>query len=314
MTQTTTRRMGTRTRSARGPKSRPHSVKFYSSQVLHHDRLLTTNPCSKCLEVEVRRSSRNGRGTGGRMIQMQNLERLQVGPGKRKSRRLTALDDSTKNLEVNPMAPTSSTELQPNSRPRPRPRLKSKQIDSQGAPASRPSSESPPVRPSFTLAAPGQQFGFRMPDSQGHSPALSNSSLPHSSHASTVFSGAGVSRTSTAPTSRTPSVCYSSHSVEEDPSRRRSSHLLKLASQSGIEAPTRVSRAVIPSYVQHPSHQTNPRVGEADLFVSGGESFLPRNLQKRFHFGLQNGMEDSQRPTLLRPQRVSPLLPCCLTS
>jgi len=250
------------------------------------------------------------------MIQMQNLKWLQVGPGKHKSRRLTALDDLTKNLEVNPMAPTLSTELQPNSRLHPWPCLKSKQTDSQGASVSQPSSELPPIWPSFTLTVPGQQFRFRVPDFQGHSPTLSNSSLPHSSHASSVFSGVGVSCTFTTPTSCTPSICYSSHSVEEDLSCRHSSHLLKLtlASQSGIEAPTWVSHAMIPSYVQHPSHQTNPCVGEADLHVSDGKSFLPWNSQKHFHFGLQNGMKDLQHPSPLCPWRISPLLPCCLTS
>ncbi|KAG9310022.1 hypothetical protein JVU11DRAFT_10059 [Chiua virens] len=156
--------------------------------------------------------------------------------------------------------------------------LKSKQADLQETLASQPSQESPPVQPSFTLAMPGQQFGFRVPDSntdhfgsREHFPALSNPSQPHSSCSSSLFSGAGPSHTSTAPTSRTPSICHSSHGVEEGLSRRRSSHLYKLTltSQSGIKAPTQISRAVVSSFAQHPSHERNPCMGEAALRVLG---------------------------------------------
>ena len=74
-------------------------------------------------------------------------------------------------------------------------------------------------QPTFSLAAPGQQFGFRVPGtaSQTEAPthtrfsgasSHSDSSGPPSSHTSLFLSGSGGGA-STAPTSRAPSVCSS---------------------------------------------------------------------------------------------------------
>lgn len=194
---------------------------------------------------------RNGKGTGGRVAQMENLERIQVVGRKRlKSKGLTDLDAATEDLEVNPMAPGSSIDSQWTATSRPRPRLRPDQ-----AAALLQSSSQPINRPSFTVAAPGQQFGFRMPnpdhrDSRLGSPYPSNPSLPASSRASSIFSGGGHS-TSTVPTSRAPSACSSSGQGSQENFRRRSSHLQKLAlaSQSVTEVPnTRMSHAGVSSF------------------------------------------------------------------
>ena len=70
---------------------------------------------------------RNGRGTGGQLAQLRNIEQLQT-VAATKSRCLTALDTATQGDEVNPMAPTVSQvpNLQTNIRLHPKPRLKSK--------------------------------------------------------------------------------------------------------------------------------------------------------------------------------------------
>lgn len=199
----------------------------------------------------VRRSSRAGKGTGGWMNQMQGLEEIQVA-GRPRFKRLVDLDVATEDHEVNPMAPTNESQ-QSNSRPRPRPRLKSNHAgDAQQSTQIQPeSSESSLGRPSFALAAPGQQFGFRLPNtdtlgSRQQSGKFSDASLATSSRSASLFGGI-VSNASTAPTSRAASVCSSTGQHGEDSfSRRRSSHLQRLAaaSQAGLEAPTRISKAV----------------------------------------------------------------------
>lgn len=154
------------------------------------------------------------------------------------SKREVDLEDATQHEEVNPMAPNSgTTESQPDSRQRSQLRLKAKHKDTPqlGSPATK--------RPSFTVAAPGQQFGFRIPSTDRYDAEDADPSSGSSTRPGSVFSG-GVPRTSTAPTSRAASVCSSGLNGQEDTSRRRSSHLqmLALASQSGLGAPTRLSR------------------------------------------------------------------------
>ena len=110
----------------------------------------------------------------------------------------------------------------------------------------------PPAQPIFSLATPGQQFGFKLPGTgqvsrgQMESSCGSLDSLLSSSHASTTFTNA--SRPSTTPTSHVASICPSSQGdpdIHQQPHAYSfSSHLKKLAlaSQSGIEAPARNSR------------------------------------------------------------------------
>lgn len=181
---------------------------------------------------------------------MENFERTQVVGRKRmKSKGLADLDAATEDLEVNPMAPSLGTESQGISTTRPRPRLRTSQAAALVSSSAKPSGESPIIRPSFTVATPGQQFGFRMPNPDHHnsqvdSPNFSNPSLPPSSRASSIFSG-GSRRTSTVPTSRAPSICSGSgQGPQESFSRRRSSQLQMLAL---AEAPPRTSRAAVSS-------------------------------------------------------------------
>jgi len=108
------------------------------------------------------------------------------------------------------------------------------------------------AQPTFSLAAPGQQFSFRLPGTgqvsrgQVESSCGSTVSQLSSSCVSTTFSNA--SRPSTAPTSRAASVCPSSHGdpdIGQQPhAYGLSSHLKRLASasQSGSEAPAQISR------------------------------------------------------------------------
>lgn len=191
-------------------------------------------------ESPVRRSSRNGRGIGGRIAQMQNLERIQA-VGRPRSKRQIELDALTIDQEVNPMAPTPRINLEPHTIPCPRPRQSKPKSPQE---PSAPSNETSVVRPTFALAEPGRQFGFKLPGSrfspEDHSQGVTDPSPPPTSRASSTFSRR-VSRTSTAPTS--PSICSSTQDGQ-GLQRRRSSHLqrLALASQVGLEAPPRKSR------------------------------------------------------------------------
>ena len=200
----------------------------------------------------VRQSSRSGKGIGGQIAQMRSIEQAQTG-APRRPRRLTDLDSATQGEEVNPMAPShleqesgSQTIENPHSG-RPRPRLRR-------GPLSAAASQIAPPAPSpiFSLATPGQQFGFKLPGTgQVASSQVKSSgsvdSLYSSSRASTTFSNA--SRPSTAPTSRVPSVCPSSQGDTDFSQQPHtygfSSHLKRLASasQHGVKTPTRISRA-----------------------------------------------------------------------
>ena len=128
---------------------------------------------------------------------------------------------------------------------RPRPKLR------RGLLSATASQITPPAQPIFSLATPGQQFGFKLPESgqvsrgQVESSCGSLNSLMSSSRISTTFTNA--SHPSTAPTSCAASICPSSQGdldVRQQPHAYSfSSHLKKLASasQSGVEAPARNS-------------------------------------------------------------------------
>ncbi|KAI5982361.1 hypothetical protein EDD15DRAFT_2377861 [Pisolithus albus] len=203
----------------------------------------------------VRCSSRSGKGTGGQLVHMKNLERVQTAAAPR-PKCLHDLDAATEGDGVNPMAPSPpppTPRAIPN-KSRPKPRLKTKT----GGPMAARLDLSPPsnIQPSFGMAAPNHQFGFRLPaagevntiinrGSQHDVSSPSMSSGPPSSRASSIFS-ADASWASTAPTSRASSVCSLSRGNQENHQRAHGhSSLLKrlaLASQSGIEAPHRISR------------------------------------------------------------------------
>ena len=214
-----------------------------------------SSTCSIYLIAEgnaaVRRSSRSGKGTGGQIAQMRSIEEVQTGSSRR-PKRLTDLDFATQGEEVNPMAPShlgqepGSQIVENRQSGRPRPRLRHGPLNATA------SQIAPSAQPIFSLATPGQQFGFKLPGNcqvsrgQMESNCGSSDSLLSSSRASTTFTNASLP--STAPTSRAASVCLSS---QGDPDVRQqphaysfSSHLKKLASasQSSIEAPARNSR------------------------------------------------------------------------
>ncbi|KAI6001481.1 hypothetical protein EDD15DRAFT_2361905 [Pisolithus albus] len=193
----------------------------------------------------VRRSSHSGKGTGGQLVHMKNLERVQTTAAPR-PKHLRDLDAATEGDGVNPMAPSPpppTPRAIPN-KSRPKPRLKTKT----GGPMAARLDLSPPsnIQPSFGMAAPNHQFGFRLPaagevnsiinrGSQRDVSSPSMSSGPPSSCASSIFS-ADASRASTAPTSRASSVCSLSRGNQENHQRAHGhSSLLKrlaLASQS----------------------------------------------------------------------------------
>ena len=179
---------------------------------------------------------------------MRSIEQAQT-DAPRRLKRLTDLDSATQGEEVNPMAPShieqqlGSQTIENRRSGRPQPRLRQGPLSA---------TVSRPPQPSFSLAAGDQQFGFRLPGTgqvsrgQVESTWGSVDSVLSSSRPSTTFSNA--SRPSTAPTSCAASTCPSS---QGDPDVRQqphtygfSSHLKMLASasQSGVEAPPRISR------------------------------------------------------------------------
>ncbi|KIJ63918.1 hypothetical protein HYDPIDRAFT_29263 [Hydnomerulius pinastri MD-312] len=241
--------------------------------------------------TQIRRSSCTGKGSGGQLAQMRNLERMQTEP---RPRRLTNLEITTQGEDVNPMAPSqpeSQVGTAPQSKPRPKPRVRTKAGTLPPSKSQVPPTVGPQdVQPSFSLAAPGQKFSFRLPEPvppmpphssagpssqldirhRNHAPIpvprlepdlLSNTSAPPLSRSSSVFSGSTSRSTSTAPTSRMPSICSSSQanhgysqnspghvvqsSQHEYAPQGRSSHLkmLALACQTSVRAPSRVSHA-----------------------------------------------------------------------
>ncbi|KAI5994384.1 hypothetical protein EDD15DRAFT_2366466 [Pisolithus albus] len=237
----------------------------------------------------VRRSSRSGKGTGGQLVHMKNLEHMQTTAAFR-PKRLHDLDAATEGDGVNLMAPSPpppTPRAIPN-KSRPKPRLKTKT----GGPMAARLDLSPPsnIQPSFGMAALNHQFGFRLPaagevnsiinrGSQCDVSSPSMSSGPPSSRASSIFS-ADASRASTAPTSHASSVCSLSRGNQENHQHAHGhSSLLKrlaLASQSGIEAPHRISRVTPQNDIP--------------------QSRAPHLIQRPLHLGLQ---EDHRQSTTL---------------
>ncbi|KAF8130103.1 hypothetical protein EV363DRAFT_1450562 [Boletus edulis] len=172
--------------------------------------------------IGARRSECSGRGSGGRLAQMKQFKQKQTERLKRPSK----IDIATQDEDINPMAPASQHIGS-----------RKKTSASNGAAigiASRTLDEPNPqatlqsLRPEFSLATPGQQFGFRLPatasqmesdtraPSRAHFPGLgvssqssSTSSAPPSSRSASLFLGQSLGGTSTAPTSRAPSVSSS---------------------------------------------------------------------------------------------------------
>ncbi|KAF8124295.1 hypothetical protein EV363DRAFT_1454613 [Boletus edulis] len=172
--------------------------------------------------IGARRSECSGRGSGGRLAQMKQFKQKQTERLKRPSK----IDIATQDEDINPMAPASQ-------------HIGSckKTSASNGAAigiASRTLDEPNPqatlqsLRPEFSLATPGQQFGFRLPatasqmESDTRAPSCarfpglgvssqssSTSSAPPLSHSASLFSGQSLGGTLTAPTSRAPSVSSS---------------------------------------------------------------------------------------------------------
>ena len=149
----------------------------------------------------MRRSSRTGKGNGGRLQQLHNIERIQTAGHVQSSTRTRNLDVATQGQAVNPMAPDYSHDDQESQIPPWWPSPESRVQDV-------------PARPSFTHSQLGQPFGFKVPSqttvsSRGGQSTNSHSSSRLSSHSLSVFS-APVSRgASSAPTSCVSSTCGS---------------------------------------------------------------------------------------------------------
>ncbi|KAF8837075.1 hypothetical protein BDN67DRAFT_983505 [Paxillus ammoniavirescens] len=180
-------------------------------------------------------------------------------------RRLNVMDVATEEEEVNPMVP-AQPQLPAAPKPRPKPKVivKSTTVDNSQLPPS----------PAFSLAAPGQQFGFRLPFTSGSRQSqhgnhrtpdlLSNTSGPPSSHTGSMGFSALSHGTSTAPISRAPSV---SSRGDFDPDKRvnhasqpvsgHSSHLRMLALASlTSQAPPHSN-----TYSQEDHRPTHPQLG-----------------------------------------------------
>ena len=104
-----------------------------------------------------RHSLRAGKGNGGQLQQLQNIERIQTAAPVRSSVR--CLENATQGHPVNPMAPSH--------------RFDDEDLESQVPPwaaystASAESLQSQVHRPLFTLSQPGNQFGFKLPSTSG---------------------------------------------------------------------------------------------------------------------------------------------------
>ena len=104
-----------------------------------------------------RRSSRTGKGNGGQLQQLQNIERIQTAAPVRSSAR--SLENATQGHPVNPMAPSH--------------RFDDEDLESQVpswaaySAVSAESLQSQAHRPLFTLSQPGYQFGFKLPSTSG---------------------------------------------------------------------------------------------------------------------------------------------------
>ncbi|KAI5983697.1 hypothetical protein EDD15DRAFT_2201844 [Pisolithus albus] len=190
-----------------------------------------------------RHSSRPGKGSGGQLQQLCNLERVQTAEHLPLSTR--NLDIATQGQAVNPMAPGYGDA----------------DNESQVPPWAPNPTADVQFRPMFTLSQPGQLFGFRAPRSTASSTSGTHSIKSHgsslSSCSSSVFSSAASHQGSSVPTSCAPSECGSNSAcgtrsdVEEFQlaPQKWLSQLRMLAAGYTADAPPRNSH-IDPSYEQ----------------------------------------------------------------
>ncbi|KAI6028250.1 hypothetical protein EDC04DRAFT_2899001 [Pisolithus marmoratus] len=264
----------------------------------------------------VRHSSHGKKGTGGQLEHIRNLECMQTTAAPR-PKHLCDLDAATEGDRVNPMAPS-----QPPPSPKVisnksqlKPRLKTKT----GGPITARSDSLLPsnIQPSFSMAVPNQQFGFRLPavgevnsninhGSQHNVSMPLISSGPQSSHASSICS-ADASWASTAPTSWASLVCSLSRGNQEDHQHvhGHSSHLkrLALASQSSIKAPHCISHVTPQSDI--PQSQA-PHLTQQPLCLSLQEDHRQSTTLEVPSLQLDNPMT---LPPLNREESDNPNLP-----
>ena len=235
---------------------------------------------------------------------MRRMESIQTASAR--PRRLTNLDVATQGESMNPMAPShidpepKSNDLSGNPRPKPRLITRGNHVPSDAA------SQLPSVKPTFSMAVPGQPFGFRLPgtgQTVAGQPGRSNRSVTNStlessrSRTSSVFSG-NSSQASTAPTSRSASVCPLSQgdlgASQQPHTPGLSSHLkmLALASQCGVEAPARISRVSPGSAASQPPNRPLSLLPDSAQGTSSNhETSSPRcHLNIQLFHGLCNLM------------------------
>ena len=110
-------------------------------------------------QSELRRSSRTGKGSGGQLDQLRNIERVQTTVHARPSTR--SLEIATQGHPVNPMAPSYPFDDEEAESQIPPVSSSGSTLTSQdqGVP------DEVKAQPSFALSQPGDQFGFKLPSS-----------------------------------------------------------------------------------------------------------------------------------------------------
>lgn len=199
-------------------------------------------------ESQPRRSLRVGRGNGGRIQQLQNIERVQTASHSRPSTR--HLDMATQGQQVNPMSPSYDDYDQTPYDDHNQAEASDDNYDqeSQIPPWAQSSLESQVhPQPLVKYSRPGDKFGFRVPSANGTQSTTSLLSSRSLSTSSVARSHGG----STAPTSHPPSECgsYGAYggqgnmgSSQLAPARRSSQLLSFAAARQPAEVPQRSSR------------------------------------------------------------------------
>lgn len=199
---------------------------FYSHSLTLPD---TTRIAVSCEldDAALRRSSRTRRGNGGQLGQLRRIEEIQT----TRAPRVSPMDLATQGDAVNPMAPAAQA-VAPKFSSVPKPTVKNAHVPRNRLEASGNVHDSPRqqgsvtsnLRPTFSPAHEGSQFGFRLPNGSvigqasaaARTPVRGTASNRSSRSISTVPSSRSVSTTaqstlSTAPTSRTSGSGSHSH-------------------------------------------------------------------------------------------------------
>ncbi|KAI5990603.1 hypothetical protein EDD15DRAFT_2369664 [Pisolithus albus] len=218
-----------------------------------------------------RRSSRAGRGGGGRLRQLHNIESIQTARHLRPSTR--NLDIATQDEPVNPMAPGYAEDEQES------------QIPPWAVESTPPFAEqTPEVQPSFKHSQPGQPFGFKLPSqaSTGGTQSTRSYNSRSSSGNPSMFSAPvsqGSSVVSSCPVSEcgTDSACQRRDDWDGSqpalPKRLSQLCMLAMAEDHTLDVPQRNSRVHTHSSL---SFSGTPVQGQHPVHDNGSPSPPPR--------------------------------------